>query len=114
MLSTKNTTSGCISRRQDSRPRFHQTVIKAARSPALERAIAQAVQVPLLYRAQEWSSPEDRRELAVDHGTLLELLRAGDAEEAERFWREHLLRARDKLVAKLAAAELEQEAPSLR
>jgi DNA-binding GntR family transcriptional regulator len=94
--------------------RFHRIVVRAARSPALERAIEHTVQEPLLYRAQEWWTIEDRRILAEEHGDLLPLLRDGRADEAERHWRSHLLHARDALVAKLAAAELEREAPPVR
>ena len=85
--------------------RFHQLVIKAARSPALERTVGGLVLTPLLYRAQLWYDEDARERSAAAHDELLAALRAHDRDTAERLWRDHLHYGRDIVLAKLATDE---------
>ncbi|HWV88032.1 MAG TPA: GntR family transcriptional regulator [Capillimicrobium sp.] len=92
--------------------RFHQLVIRAARSPALDRTVNGLVLTPLLYRAQLWYDEDNRSRSASDHDDLLDLLRAHDRDGAEALWRSHLLYGRDIVLAKLAADESGGSLPS--
>jgi DNA-binding FadR family transcriptional regulator len=47
--------------------------------------------------------PRHRKQGLADHGRLIELVRAGAAQEAERFWRAHLERVRGWLLAETDA-----------
>jgi DNA-binding GntR family transcriptional regulator len=85
--------------------RFHQLVIHAARSPALDRTVSGLVLTPLLYRAQLWYDEDNRQTSAADHERLLELLRDHDRDGAERVWHDHLVYGRDIVLAKLATEE---------
>jgi DNA-binding GntR family transcriptional regulator len=85
--------------------RFHQLIIRAARSPALERTVGGLVLTPLLYRAQLWYDDDNREVSAAAHDDLLVLLRKHDAAGAEALWRDHLLYGRDIVLGKLALDE---------
>jgi DNA-binding GntR family transcriptional regulator len=85
--------------------RFHQLVIRSARSPALERTVGGLVLTPLLYRAQLWYDDDNREVSAQAHDDLLEQLRKHDATGAEALWRDHLLYGRDIVLGKLALDE---------
>ncbi|MBX5442090.1 MAG: GntR family transcriptional regulator [Solirubrobacteraceae bacterium] len=85
--------------------RFHQLVIRAARSPALERTVSSLVLTPLLYRAQLWYDEDNRERSAAAHDELLAALRDHDRDRAERLWHDHLLYGRDIVLAKLATDE---------
>ena len=80
--------------------RFHTLILSMSRSPALSRTAAGLMLGPLLYRAQQWYAYEDRVALADDHQTVLDAISAGDGAAAEACWRQHLLTARDRLLAK--------------
>jgi DNA-binding GntR family transcriptional regulator len=84
---------------------FHTVLVRMPGSPSLERCFAQAIQLPLLYKAHLWYGEDDRARSASDHRSLIELLRGHEPEKAEELWRRHIEYGRDVLVARLAADE---------
>jgi DNA-binding GntR family transcriptional regulator len=83
--------------------RFHTLLITMARSPALAKTTSSLMLTPLLYRSQQWYEHSDRLALAQDHQALLDAIDAGDPAAVESCWREHLLTARDRILAKQLA-----------
>lgn len=83
--------------------RFHTLLISMARSPALARTAASLMLTPLLYRSQQWYEHSDRLASARDHQAVLDAIDARDAAAAEDTWRNHLLTARDRILAKQLA-----------
>ena len=83
--------------------RFHGTLVSAARDPRLADMLQTVVEVPLLYRAFTWYSPEQLRQSGHFHRSIARAVRAGDGERAERIMKEHILDARDVLIARLDA-----------
>jgi DNA-binding GntR family transcriptional regulator len=81
--------------------RFHGTLVSAARDPRLAEMLATVVEVPLLYRAFTWYSPEQLRASGHFHRQIARAVKAGDGERAERIMKEHILDARDVLIARL-------------
>lgn len=84
---------------------FHTVLVRMPRSASLERCFAQAIQLPLLYKAHLWYGGPDRERSAHDHRKLIDLLRAQQPAEAEELWRRHIEYGRDVLVARLVADE---------
>ena len=85
--------------------RFHDIILEAAGSPRLARLVRGVVQLPLVYRSFYWYSPEQKLISEHYHRQLTTALAAGDAERAEIVMKEHVLEARDFLVAKVRAWE---------
>jgi DNA-binding GntR family transcriptional regulator len=85
--------------------RFHAVVVRAARSPQLERCFAQVFQLPLLYKAYTYFDEQRKVNSDRDHRTLIEMLRTGDSAAAEEHWHSHLRRGGDLLAQHLAASE---------
>jgi DNA-binding GntR family transcriptional regulator len=85
--------------------RFHDIILEAAGSPRLARLVRGVVQLPLVYRSFYWYSPEQKLISEHYHRQLTTALAARDAERAEIVMKEHVLEARDFLVAKVRAWE---------
>ena len=85
--------------------RFHGTLVTAARDPRLRDMLQTVVEVPLLYRAFTWYSPEQLHQSGHFHRSIARAVRFGDGERAERIMKEHILDARDVLIARLDTAE---------
>ena len=84
---------------------FHLLVVRAARSAPLERSVDSVGQTPLIYKAYLWYGPEEKQRSAAEHGELIELLAARDADGAEEAWRRHIELGRDVLVEGLLARQ---------
>jgi DNA-binding GntR family transcriptional regulator len=82
---------------------FHTIVLEAAASRRLTEMVRQVVQLPLVYRSFYWYSPEQKQISEHYHRQLTAALAAGDAERAELVMKEHVLEARDFLIAHLEA-----------
>jgi DNA-binding GntR family transcriptional regulator len=80
---------------------FHSTVQTAARDDRLAGMLRTVVELPLVFRSYIWFSPEQRHASSIAHRQLARLLGAGEGERAERVMKEHVLAARDVLVAHL-------------
>lgn len=81
--------------------RFHEIVLEAAGSARLAQLVRGVVQLPLVYRSFYWYSPEQKLISEHYHRQLTSALGARDAERAEIVMKEHVLEARDFLVAKV-------------
>ncbi len=86
---------------------FHNVILEAAGSGRLGPLVRNVIEVPLVYKSFYWYSPEQRLISEHYHKQLTRALGAGDAKRAEIIMTEHVLEARDFLLAQLAADEEE-------
>lgn len=85
--------------------RFHDVILAAARSDRLAQMVRGVIQLPLVYRSYIWYSPDQKLISEHYHRQLTAALAAHEAERAELVMKEHVLEARDFLVARLRAAQ---------
>jgi GntR family transcriptional regulator, transcriptional repressor for pyruvate dehydrogenase complex len=90
--------------------RFHRVVVERSENHTLSLLSAMVQRIIDLQTARKQAleamgvvQPRHRPEGHADHGRLIELVRAGAANEAERFWREHLERVKDWLLGETDA-----------
>lgn len=83
---------------------FHQTIMEAAASPRLGELMRTVTELPLVYKSYHWYSAEQKLISGHYHQQITVALAAGDAERAEKLMRDHILEARDFLVAELHRA----------
>jgi DNA-binding GntR family transcriptional regulator len=81
---------------------FHGTVLDSARSRSLREVITSVTRLPLVYRAYFWYSDRGRRNSLRYHKAIAQAIADRSVARAERLMREHILAARDVLVAHLA------------
>ncbi len=86
---------------------FHNVILEAAGSGRLGPLVRNVIEVPLVYKSFYWYSPEQKLISEHYHKQLTRALGAGDAKRAEMIMTEHVLEARDFLLAQLAADEEE-------
>jgi DNA-binding GntR family transcriptional regulator len=84
---------------------FHDVILAAARSERLAQMVRSVIQLPLVYRSYIWYSPDQKLISEHYHRQLTAALAAHEAERAELVMKEHVLEARDFLVARLREAE---------
>lgn len=84
--------------------RFHDIVLAAARSDRLAQMVRGVIQLPLVYRSYVWYSPDQKLISEHYHRQLTAALAAHEPERAELVMKEHVLEARDFLVARLRTA----------
>ncbi len=84
---------------------FHHTILEAAGSERLGSMVRGVVELPLVYKAFFWYSPEQQRLSAHHHRRLERALRDRDAQRAELLMQEHVFEARDFLVEQLERAQ---------
>jgi DNA-binding GntR family transcriptional regulator len=84
---------------------FHNVILDAAGSGRLVPLVRKVIELPLVYRSFYWYSPEQKLISEHYHKQLTRALGAGDAKRAEIIMTEHVLEARDFLLAQLAADE---------
>jgi len=80
---------------------FHNTILEAAGSERLAQMVRKVIELPLVYRSYVWYSPEQKLISEHYHRQLTAALTAHDAERAELVMKEHVLEARDFLIAQL-------------
>ena len=78
---------------------FHNTILEAAGSTRLSGMVRQVVELPLVYKSYVWYSPEQARISQHYHRQITRALERRDAERAELVMKEHVLEARDVLIA---------------
>jgi DNA-binding GntR family transcriptional regulator len=83
---------------------FHNVILEAAASDRLGPMVRKVIDIPLVYKSFYWYSPEQKLISEHYHKQLTRALRLGDAERAELIMREHVLEARDFLLAQLPLA----------
>jgi DNA-binding GntR family transcriptional regulator len=84
---------------------FHNTILEAAASERLAGMVRKVIELPLVYKSFYWYSPEQKLISDHYHRELARALAARDAERAELIMTEHVLEARDFLIAKLKGRE---------
>jgi DNA-binding GntR family transcriptional regulator len=89
--------------------RFHDVILEAAGSERLTEMVRKVIQLPLVYRSYHWYSPEQKLISEHYHRQLTVALAARDAEWAEMLMKEHVLEARDFLIARLRASRGDSE-----
>jgi DNA-binding GntR family transcriptional regulator len=89
---------------------FHNVVLEAAGSERLGPLVRKVIEIPLVHKSFYWYSPEQKLISEHYHRQLTRALGVGDAERAEMIMTEHVLEARDFLLAQLAAEEGEEVA----
>ena len=85
--------------------RFHSVIHEAAASDRLAALIRKVIEIPLVYKSFYWYSPEQKLISQHYHRQLTRSLRLGDGERAELIMKEHVLEARDFLLAQLGPGE---------
>jgi DNA-binding GntR family transcriptional regulator len=78
---------------------FHNMILEAAGSTRLSGMVRQVVELPLVYKSYVWYSPEQARISQHYHRQITRALERRDAERAELVMKEHVLEARDVLIA---------------
>jgi DNA-binding GntR family transcriptional regulator len=84
---------------------FHNTILEAAGSARLDSIVRMVTELPLIYRSYIWYSPDQRRISLHYHRQITHALETRDGERAELVMREHVLEARDLLVARMRELE---------
>jgi DNA-binding GntR family transcriptional regulator len=87
---------------------FHNVILDAAGSDRLVSFVRKVIEIPLVYKSFYWYSPEQKLISEHYHKQLTQALGARDAKRAEMIMTEHVLEARDFLLAELAADEGER------
>jgi DNA-binding GntR family transcriptional regulator len=85
---------------------FHRAIGVATGNQVLARTLDWLLTTPLYSRAYYAYSDPLKRASISDHGRMIELLEARDADACERFWREHLYRGRDYMIEHLKTREV--------
>ena len=80
---------------------FHSVVHEAAASDRLAALIRKVIEIPLVYKSFYWYSPEQKVISQHYHRQLARALKLGDGERAELIMKEHVLEARDFLLAQI-------------
>jgi DNA-binding GntR family transcriptional regulator len=80
---------------------FHSVIHEAAASDRLGALVRKVIEIPLVYKSFYWYSPEQKLISQQYHRQLTRALRQGDGERAELIMKEHVLEARDFLLAHL-------------
>jgi DNA-binding GntR family transcriptional regulator len=80
---------------------FHNVILEAAASERLTQMVRKVIEIPLVYKSYFWYSPEQKLISEHYHQQLTLALRGGDADRAELIMKEHVLEARDFLLAQL-------------
>lgn len=83
---------------------FHNVILEAAGSERLVQMVRKVIELPLVYRSYVWYSAEQKLISEHYHRQLTAALTAHDAERAELVMKEHVLEARDFLIAQLRAS----------
>ena len=84
---------------------FHHAVLDAAGSARLAAMVRKVIELPLVYRSYTWYSPRQHQISVHYHRQITNALEMRDAERAEWVMKEHVLEARDLLVARMRELE---------
>jgi DNA-binding GntR family transcriptional regulator len=84
---------------------FHNTILEIAASARLTALVRKVIELPLVYNAYRWYSPDQMAISAHYHRQIVDAFAAGDADRAELMMKEHLFEARALLVAQVQAIQ---------
>jgi DNA-binding GntR family transcriptional regulator len=84
---------------------FHTAILDISGSARLASMVRKVIKLPLVYNSYRWYSPEQTRVSVDYHRRLIHAFEARDAERAEWLMKEHVLEARDVLVAGVRAKQ---------
>lgn len=84
---------------------FHSRIVEVTGSRRLNDAVREMIQLPLVYKAYIWYSPQQKRLSEHYHSELVRVLGAHDSERAEMIMKEHVYEGRDHLIATIKAHE---------
>jgi DNA-binding GntR family transcriptional regulator len=84
---------------------FHNAILDISGSARLASMVRKVIKLPLVYNSYRWYSPEQKKVSVDYHRRLIEAFAARDPDQAERMMREHVLEARDVLVAGVRAKQ---------
>lgn len=77
---------------------FHGGIAEAGRNGRLKGLLDRTVELPLVFKAFYWYTPEERLVSNHHHRQLLRSLEQGDGERAEIVMREHVYEGRDTVI----------------
>ncbi|MGB3681369.1 MAG: GntR family transcriptional regulator [Rubrobacteraceae bacterium] len=80
---------------------FHGTIVTASRNKRLATLIRRTVEIPLMFKAFFWYTPDERAISNHYHRQILYALEQGDDERAEIIMREHVYEGRDFVIRAL-------------
>lgn len=80
---------------------FHGGIVEAGRNRRLGGLLDRTVELPLVFKAFYWYTPEERRVSNHHHRQLLRSLETGDGGRAEIVMREHVYEGRDTVIRAL-------------
>ena len=86
---------------------FHNTILELADSARLTALVRKVIELPLVYNSYRWYSSDQMRISVHYHRQIVKALADGDADRAELVMKEHVLEARDVLVAHVEAIQAE-------
>lgn len=78
---------------------FHMTILEISGSDRLTDMVRKVIELPLVYKAYHWYSPDQKRLSEHAHRQLVPVLAAHDADRAELIMRGHVYDGRDVLLA---------------
>ena len=78
---------------------LHRKIAEVARNPFVAMALETTIENPLVLRAYQGFSPEEMTRSALFHRLIVRAIGEGGGERAGRLMTEHVLQARDVLVA---------------
>ena len=87
---------------------LHRRISAAAKNPFLEMALDTTIENPLVIHAFRRFSREELGRSALFHQLIVDSICEGDGDRAGRLMTEHVLQARDALVAAFAEAREEE------
>lgn len=90
-----------VRRRVKYNQQFHGLIVTASGNRRLEKLLQRTVELPLIFKAVFWYTPEERRIADHHHRMILRALEGGDGERAEILMREHVYEARDRVIRAL-------------
>lgn len=84
---------------------FHGGIVEAGHNGRLRRLVDRTVELPLVFKAFFWYTPDERYISKHHHRQILWALEQGDGARAEMLMREHVYEGRDVVIRALKEGE---------
>lgn len=95
---------GGIRRIEEANAAFHRQILEASQHAPVRQLVGRATEAPLVFKAFRTFSHPDLARSALFHDLVHDAIAAGEPARAGRLMTEHVLQARDALLAGVAAA----------